>query len=133
MMLHFYGTQLLAANPGLSEQALVHWLVRLLDIDDQPRDTLEAYRYPGPDQPHPVGAEAQRRKIRIAESAGDGKLQVHILAHGYGPTDDVVTRAGLAWESSTAGIWINRYGYLNNEKLSRIGAIVQASRSANEE
>lgn len=123
MMLHFYGEQLLRANPRLEERKLVRWLARSLDICESPLASLEDYRYPAPDEPHPVSADAQRRKIDQAKSAA-GSMPVHVLAHGYGPVDDVAARFHVAWTSAADGIWVNRYGYLSDAKLSRFREIV---------
>ena len=120
MMLHFYGRQLLEANPRISESLLTRALVRLLDIDDEGFSQLDSYRYPEPDQPHPIGAAAQRRKIEQARSRG-GPMAVHVLAHGYGPLEDFRRRIRLAAEISPDGFWVNRYGYLSDDKLDAIG------------
>jgi hypothetical protein len=64
MILRFYGDTLLQANPGLSSHLLAKALVDI--AGDGGSDRLEDYEYPGPDTPHPVGLEAQARKIRQA-------------------------------------------------------------------
>lgn len=120
MMLRFYGDQILAANPGLSSRLLARALVRWLDIaDDDGLPTVEDYSYPPPDVPHPVGPAAQTRKIRQAQrDAGD--TPVYVLAHGYGPLDDFRKRLVVAREAGQHGYWVNRYGYLSDEKLGVI-------------
>ena len=125
MMLRGYGDQLLAANPGISEALLVRSLLVLLGIEDgDVSSSLSDYRYPAPDEPHPGGDEAQARKIAQAQqSAGD--CPVYTLAHGYGPPDDFERRMRVAWNASPHGVWLNRYGYLSDEKLGTIGAVVR--------
>lgn len=120
MMLRFYGDQILAANPGLSSRLLARALVRWLDIaDDDGLPTVEDYSYPPPDVPHPVGPAAQTRKIHQAQrDAGD--TPVYVLAHGYGPVDDFRKRLVVAREAGQHGYWVNRYGYLSDEKLDVI-------------
>ena len=110
MMLRFYGDQILNANPGLSSRLLARALVRWLDIaDDDGLDTVEDYSYPPPDQAHPVGPLAQRRKIRQAQrQAGD--TPVYVLAHGYGPLEDFRSRLEVAKRAGDHGYWVNRYG-----------------------
>jgi hypothetical protein len=123
MILHFYGETLLKANPKLSEQPLVQALVRGLDIaDDEGRPRLADYRYPEPDASHPVGAKAQARKIAQAQ-ADAGAVPVHALAHGYGPVADFRRRLETAWRASKHGVWINRYGYLSEEKMQAVRAV----------
>ena len=116
MMVRFYGDALLAANPGLSSDLLAAVLVRLMDIDEQPLGDVGSYSYPGPDTPHPVSPQAMERKIRQAQLAA-GRVPVFALAHGYGPAKDYQARLRVAWESSGGRVWINRYGYLSDEKI----------------
>ncbi len=125
MMLHFYGEQILAANPQIDESLLVRALVRLLDIaDDEGLPRLDDYKYPPPDQPHPIGRNAQLRKIAQAQTAAGG-CPIHVLAHGYGPLDDFQKRIEIACEAGPHGLWVNRYGYLSDEKLAAMGRIVR--------
>lgn len=123
MMLRSYGDQLLAANPGISELLLVRALVLLLGIEDgEGSPNLAAYRYPAPDEPHPGGDLAQASKIAQAQAAA-GECPVYTLAHGYGPADDFRRRFQVAWNASPHGVWLNRYGYLSDEKLKIVGSL----------
>lgn len=123
MMLRFYGEELLRANQGLAERDLVQALAGWMDIaDGEGLESLAAYAYPEPDAPHPVGAEAQARKIREAQREA-GAVPVYALAHGYGPLEDFKNRLRIAWRASPHGVWINRYGYLSDRKLEAIGEV----------
>lgn len=123
MMLNFYGTKLMAANPRLNETKLVKALVRLLDLDEVAGHTkLADYAYPEPDRPHPVSSAAIARKIRQAEHEA-GTMPVYALSHGYGPVDDFRRRLEAAWQASSHGVWINRYAYLSDEKLAVVGQV----------
>jgi hypothetical protein len=90
---------------------------KLFDTGEAP---LDALRYPEPHEAHPVGAEAQARKIRAAAAAAPG---IHAAAHAYGPEGDVLARARVAWEASNRRIWLNRYGYLSDAKLAGLGRL----------
>ncbi len=126
MMVRFYGDALLEANTGLNEQLLVRALVRMLDIsDDEGLPHLADYRYPEPHEPHPCGTEALQRKIRQTQASA-GETPVYALAHGYGSAEDFRRRLTAANQASRHGFWINRYGYLSDEKL---GIIRQVGRS----
>ncbi|WP_417379592.1 hypothetical protein [Gimesia sp.] len=121
MMLRSYGDQMLAANPGISESLLVRALFKFLDITDwaHPTRLAEVY-YPGPDQPHIAGPLAQERKILAARKLAR-PMPIYALAHGYGPTEDFRKRMQVATDISPDGVWINRYCYLNDDKLDIIG------------
>lgn len=79
-------------------------------------------RYPEPEEPHPVSAKAQEEKILAARKAAGAK-PVYALAHGYGPVEDFRKRMGIAWRASAGRVWVNRYGYLSDAKLSAIGEV----------
>jgi hypothetical protein len=89
----------------------------LFDTGDAP---LEALRYPEPEERHPVSAAAQARKIAEARSLAPS---VHAAAHAYGPLDDVVERARIAWEAADRRLWLNRYGYLGDAKLQALARL----------
>ncbi|MCW5962872.1 MAG: hypothetical protein KIT83_02445 [Bryobacterales bacterium] len=127
MMLRFYGDALLKANPGLSSQLLAAVLVRLMDIDERPLEAVESYSYPEPDVPHPVSPQSLDRKIRQARLATGSAVAVNALAHGYGPVEDFEARLRVAWQASGGRVWINRYGYLSDEKLERIRQVCGTS------
>ena len=130
MMFRFYGDHLLAANPGLSERLLVKTIHRLLDLsDDDGPERLEEIRYPGPDEPHLGDANAQRRKIRQAQASA-GSTAVHVLAHGYGPLDDFRRRMEIARDATQHGVWVNRYGYLSDDKLEVLRQVVGSASHA---
>ncbi|MEZ5403443.1 MAG: hypothetical protein R2729_27425 [Bryobacteraceae bacterium] len=125
VMLRFYGDAIARANPELSTQLLTRALVSWLDIaDDGGFADLRDYRYPEPDEAHPVGLRAQARKILEAQREA-GSTPVLALAHGYGPLDDFRRRFEVAWRASQHGAWVNRYGYLSDAKLQAIGEVVR--------
>jgi hypothetical protein len=85
---------------------------------------LSDYSYPETDQPHAVPAGSQARKIAQAQAEA-GATPILSLAHGYGPPHDFRRRLETAWRASRHGIWINRYGYLSDEKLAIVGEVCQ--------
>lgn len=126
MILRFWADALAGANPGLSLRLLARALVRLLDTGGPVAASLDELRYPEPDEAHPAGAAAQRRKIRAAVQAA-GDCPVFAIAHGYGPEADVARRARIAFEAADGRLWVNRYGYLSDAKLDALGRIVRAA------
>lgn len=131
MMVRAWGDALVAANPSLAGRPeLPRLLAALFDIVDGPGfDRLEDWRYPEPDEPHPVGVAAQARKIAQAQAEA-GHTPVIALAHGYGPAADFENRFHAAWQASNRRAWVNRYGYLADAKLDAIGRVARESSSA---
>lgn len=125
-MIEYWGRELLDANPGLDEGLLVRALVSLMDIADPGGggSTLADYHYPEPDEAHPIPSETQARKLRQVVRAVGGRAQAHALVHGYGPLEDFRRRFALAADSPVDGIWVNRYGYLSDEKLAAMGEVM---------
>ncbi|GAB4137688.1 MAG: hypothetical protein Tsb009_05310 [Planctomycetaceae bacterium] len=124
-MINFWGEPLLRENPRLSESILVPALARLMEIStpETTASSLDDYGYPAPDEPHPIPDEPQRTKIEDVVKQVNGQSQVTALVHGYGPPADFARRLQLVVESPSDGIWINRYGYLGEEKLDAIARI----------
>lgn len=122
MIIRFYADALLAANSRLSRAVIMRTLARAFDVADD--EGLDDYAYPEPDEPHPIGLGAIRRKIEMARLAARG-TPVAAIAHGYGPLDDFRARLSAAFDAADGNIWINRYGYLSDDKLDAIGAIVR--------
>jgi hypothetical protein len=118
MMFRFYCDQLIDSNPDVAPEKIVQSLLSILDFMDSPCSAnAKDYAYPSPNEPYGVSDEAQRRKIEMACQAAPETI-VRALVHGYGPAADFRQRLAVGRESSRAGIWINRYGYLSNEKLA---------------
>lgn len=123
LMVKFWAEPILAANPQLSEEAVVGCLVRLMDIASGDTTGLRVadYGYPDPDEPHPIPDEPQLRKLEQVAAEVSGNAKLIPLVHGYGPPEDFRRRLALVAESKAVdGLWINRYGYLGEEKLDAI-------------
>jgi hypothetical protein len=126
MIVRNYVQRLAAANPGVSDtRPLLDLVLRLLDLHDPGRQlSLEVMRYPEPDEPHWTGGPgAQQRKLAAARAAS-GTTPIIALCHGYGPLEDVRARVEQALEICD-NIWVNRYGYLSNEKLDALGELMR--------
>ena len=123
-MVEFWGQVILDSNPGLNETLVVRSLANIFDLGDQIKaEKLSDYGYPEPDEPHAVPDSPQKRKIRQVKSVVGTDLAVTPLVHGYGPPNDFARRLAIVAESSADGIWINRYGYLGEDKLKIIGSL----------
>lgn len=124
MIVRFYGDALLRANPGVTEVRLLQALTAILDLTDGPstRNALSDWGYPEPDTPHPVGAQAQVRKIAAARRETGG-APVIAFTHAYGPATDFRDRVAAVFAAAGRRTVINRYGYLSDEKLDLLGEV----------
>lgn len=125
LMLNVWGTFILAGNSALDESLLTAALLKLLQLEaERTRDgdawRLDDFAYPAPDQPHPVSDACQEDKIAQVQQATGRPELVTPIVHGYGPPADFGRRFALAARSAAAGVWINRYGYLGDEKLAMV-------------
>jgi len=127
MMLRNWTEALTAANPGVSADRVVAALAALTGTTDGPPGPFADVRYPEPHEPHTAGERGMAAKIRAARAAAGEDCPVHAFGHGYGPAEDVARRARIAWEASDGRLWMNRYGYLSDEKLGLLGRIVRGA------
>jgi len=118
MIARYWARDLVGSMTGPRADAVAAAIAGLFDLVDTPPDP-PGFRYPEPRDKHPVGDGAQRRKLASAREAA-GSVPVIAFAHSYGPCEDVTRRVALARENGPA--WINRYGYLSDEKLRMLSA-----------
>jgi hypothetical protein len=130
MMARSYGEEIARRDRACDRRRLGGDVVSFLGLSDDEADrvALDSICYPEPDERHPVGAQAQRRKIHVAQ-ADAGDVPIYAFAHGYGPLADVKARTALAFEAADSRIWLNRYGYLSDEKLDAVGEVTGAARA----
>ncbi|MGY8824449.1 MAG: hypothetical protein ACKVJG_11040 [Candidatus Latescibacterota bacterium] len=123
-MVEFWGEVLLKHNSGLDEKLVTRALAQLFDLGDHiEAEKLADYGYPEPHEAHPVPDAPQKRRIAQAKAAAGEGMAITPLVHGYGPVDDFARRLKLVAESEADGVWINRYGYLGDEKIAAIAEI----------
>ena len=122
VIIEFWGSVLLKHNPDLDEKLLVRALAHLFDLDDEvSASRIADYGYPEPHEPHPIPNAPQARKIRQVLAQAKDLTSITPIIHGYGPADDFMRRFKVVAASPAAGAWVNRYGYLSDEKLDAIG------------
>jgi hypothetical protein len=111
----------LAAVTGVDADTVFAAVHRWLGLNGG-AETREALRYPEPHEPHPADDDALRRTVEIA--AGQiNRSRLSVVAHGYGPLGDVERRFRAVTETPCRHLHINRYGYLSDAKIARLGAI----------
>ena len=131
MMARYWARDLVGPAPGPALDAVTAAMADFLGCCDEASLSGARLHYPTPDQPHPVGAQAQRDKLRQAQALA-GAVPVIAYAHSYGPLADVQARFALAVQASqqpgaSGRVWINRYGYLSDAKLAALGAVVRGA------
>jgi hypothetical protein len=119
MIARFWARDLGGDASDRETDALTAALAEAFAFVDAPVDGA-TLAYPEPDAPHPAGERAQRDKILSAQAQA-GRVPVIAFAHTYGPLDDVVARYRTA-ASAGLPVWLNRYGYLSDEKLAALAA-----------
>ena len=73
---------------------------------------------PRPDEPHPIAPAALTRKVNQAVAlAGDGAPCLAYV-HSYRPPDELARVLEAVLASDAPGCWVQRYGYLSDEKLA---------------
>ena len=107
-------------------KAIAQALVTALGTGEKPPSDAAQFHYPEPDEVHTASSEAITRKIVSARNQ-TGKCPVYAFTHAYGPLDDVMRRARACWEASGGKMWVNRYGYMSNDKISAFGNLVKSS------
>ena len=123
-----WAKELKGLNPDLEEGLLVRALSLIFGFEDSGfGNSIDDYKYPAPDQPHRAGTDIQARKILTATADAQGKVPIFPSVHGYGPLEDVRRRFKIAWETGSSGMWINRYGYLSDEKLKMLKGLVKTT------
>jgi hypothetical protein len=144
VIIWLWAKELLEANSPLGENACVTAIAEDLGLTPPgSKLTLENVHYPEPEEAHAVADEPQIAAVEAAAAAAragrelavrrergqqDGQASgagalVTPIVHGYGPARDFARRFACAAKTSADGVWVNRYGYLADEKLDAIGEL----------
>jgi hypothetical protein len=120
MILGNYARAVVQGSPSIDRTALVRSLAAMLAITDGPYETPLSEISAGADESFVAGKQAQISKIRTAQyHARD--TPVIPLVHSVGPEDEFADRISTAYEAGEGRIWINRYAFLSDAKIARIG------------
>lgn len=119
----FWNNALTIANPGVDSRLLTQALARFWQLDPPPGDAgSDHFRYPEPWEPHAVSNRVMTRNLARAREQTPSSVALTPIVHGYGPLDDFSRRFRLACRPDVASVWVNRYGYLSDQKLDVIGS-----------
>lgn len=121
MMTRWMSEFLLSKNPELSPSAVLGATQAMYQVPTpatEHRKSLDDYRMPAPDEPHPILLSALGEKLAESKShiASSARLEAYI--HSYRPVGEFA--ALLRSTDRVDGTWIQRYGYLSDRKLEVI-------------
>ena len=120
MITRWWSESLLAWNPGLDETSVLRAVQTMLDLPpppDEHRQSLAEYGMPRPDEPHPITPDALTRKMNQAiRQSGSPNCLAYV--HGYRPPAEFARTLEAVLASEAQGCWVQRYGYLSDEKLA---------------
>lgn len=125
LIVTYWTESITRANPSLDSGLVARAMSVMLDMEDEPSADLPDYVFPGPDDPHRAGTAAHVRKI-VQATAEANDMPILPSVHAYGPMDDVERRWSVAWETGKSGMWVNRYGYLSEEKLALLKRVTSS-------
>ena len=124
MMTRWWSETLLQWNPGLDEGMVLRAVQAALDLpppSDEHRMSLADYGMPRPDEPHPITPAALTRKVNQAvrlAAAGGHADNCLAYVHSYRPPAEFRRVLEAVVASEARGCWVQRYGYLSDEKLA---------------
>jgi hypothetical protein len=132
LMVQFWSDWLLEHNPDLNRDSTIQTVASWMELGtpEEIEGRLDRFRYPQPDEPHPISIATQRRKLQdVRDQMKATRTTLVPLVHGYGPLDDFATRFAAIARADVDGVWINRYGYLSDEKLDAIASVMRSEPS----
>jgi len=126
MITGWWAQTLLAWNPGLDERAVLRAVTSALDLPAPPtehRVGVADFGMPRPDEPHPILPAALTRKMNqaVAMAGRDGSCLAYV--HSYRPAAELAQVLEAVLASNAPGCWVQRYGYLSDEKLAIIRSV----------
>ena len=101
-----------------SEVAAAVWTA--LGTSATPPRSPDDLRYPEPDEPHSADDRAITAKTDAARRLA-GTTEFWAMGHAYGPCADMLRRLRAAGHGGGGQVYLNRYGYLSDEKLRALG------------
>jgi hypothetical protein len=130
MIVGWWARTLLDWSPGLQEGAVLRAVQTILDLPPPPtehRRALADYGMPRPDEPHPIEMAALTRKVNQAVAMAGPRAEGRCLAyvHAYRPPAELGRVLEAALASDAPGCWVQRYGYLSDEKLAIMRSVWQ--------
>lgn len=121
MMTRWMCEFLLEANPELSPGLVLAAAKALYQVPtgpDEQRLTVGDYKMPRPDEPHAITMDAMLTKLEQARRACSAGIRIEAYLHSYRPQAEFQQLVeAVAGSPAADGIWVQRYGYLSDDKL----------------
>ncbi len=125
LITRWWAETLLTWNPTLGEDATLRAVTAALDLP-APHERgplrLDDFHMPAPDESHPITPEALTRKLNQAVALAGAGAPCQAYVHSYRPANEFAEALAAAQASTAQGCWVQRYGYLSDEKLDLLRA-----------
>lgn len=121
LITRWWSESLLAWNPTLDEDAVIRAVTAALDLPAPGNARslrLDDFHMPTPTEPHPITPDALTRKLNQAVALAGNGAPCQAYVHSYRPADEFAATLAAASASNAHGCWVQRYGYLSDEKLA---------------
>jgi hypothetical protein len=121
LITRWWSETLLAWNPGLDEGAVLGAVAAALDLPAPGGARtlrLDDFHMPAPAESHPITPAALTRKLNQAVALAGNGASCQAYVHSYRPVGEFAETLAAASASDARGRWVQRYGYLSDEKLA---------------
>jgi hypothetical protein len=125
MITRWWTESLLTWNPALDSAATLRAVQACLDLPTPEREhrrELADYGMPRPDEAHPITMAALTRKLDQSVALAGDAAPCQAYLHSYRPAEEFARVLAAAQASTARGCWVQRYGYLSDEKLDILRA-----------
>ena len=120
----WYGQVLKNWNPQLGVSTILKAVKLWFNLpDDIQSPAFADYYIPGATDKHPVRFETFADRVGEVVQQVDGKSPVMPLAHGYVPLEQWKRTVAIVRDTAADGMWVQRYCYLSDEKISALAGI----------
>lgn len=121
LITRWWSESLLTWNPSLDEGAVLGAVTTALDLPAPGSNRslrLDDFHMPAPTESHPITPAALTRKLNQAVALAGTGASCQAYVHSYRPADEFAATLAAASASDARGCWVQRYGYLSDEKLA---------------
>lgn len=121
MMARWLANHILGMNPHVPAELVLQAVLAMYEIKIQPgsrRTTLETFKMPRPDEAHDIIIDDYVAKLNAVTAHTQSPHRVEAYLHSYRSTEEFQRLIGTISALPQQGCWIQRHGYLSDDKLS---------------